>query len=53
MEPVFMILGQSSGIIASISIDEGNAVQDLKYKKLEKALLDNAQILEQPKPPAQ
>ena len=46
MEPVFMVLGQSSGIIASLAIEEGKAVQDLNYKKLEKELIKYAQILE-------
>ncbi len=33
MEPVFMVLGQSAGIIASISIDGDTAVQDTDYKR--------------------
>jgi hypothetical protein len=45
MEPVFMVLGQSSAIIASLAIDEGKAVQDLDYPKLKQELLINAQIL--------
>lgn len=50
MEPVFMILGQSSAIIASMGIDESKAVQDLEYNNLEKKLIDNEQILEQKLP---
>ncbi|WP_242118612.1 FAD-dependent oxidoreductase [Aestuariivivens sediminicola] len=46
MEPVFMILGQSSAIIACIGLDDARAVQDLDYTKLRNALLDNDQILE-------
>ena len=46
MEPVFMVLGQSSGIIACLAIEEGKSVQDLAYKKLEKELIKYAQILE-------
>jgi hypothetical protein len=46
MEPVFMILGQSSAIIACLGIEEGKAVQDLKYKKLKKELISHGQILE-------
>lgn len=46
MEPVFMILGQSSAIIASMAIDEERAVQDLEYNKLRAKLLAEKQILE-------
>ena len=46
MEPVFMVLGQSAAIAASLAIDQEVNVQDLKYKKLEKALLKNKQRLE-------
>lgn len=45
MEPVFMILGQSSAIIACLGIEEGKGVQDLKYKKLVKELSTQGQIL--------
>ena len=45
MEPVFMVLGQSSAIIASLALDEGKAVQDLEYPKLKQELLSHAQIL--------
>ena len=46
MEPVFMVLGQSAAIAASLAIEESINVQDLKYEKLEKALLKNKQRLE-------
>lgn len=46
MEPVFMILGQSSAIAACMGIDEGKAVQDLEYNKLRKELISQGQILE-------
>lgn len=46
MEPVFMVLGQSAAIIACLGIDEGNAVQDLEYNKLEKKLIGQGQIVE-------
>jgi hypothetical protein len=39
MEPTFMTLGQSSGLIASIAIDQGIAVQDVKYEEDLKPLL--------------
>lgn len=45
MEPVFMILGQSAGTAACISIDEGVAVQDLNYDKLKCQLLLDKQRL--------
>ena len=46
MEPVFMILGQSAPIAASLSIDGKIAVQDLDYEKLKSILLANKQRLE-------
>ena len=45
MEPVFMVLGQSSAIIASLAIDKGKAVQDLEYDGIKKVLLQQDQIL--------
>lgn len=46
MEPVFMILGQSSAIIACIAIEEDKAVQDLAYGDLREELIKQKQILE-------
>ena len=46
MEPVFMVLGQSSATAASIAIDDGVAVQDVNYEKLRKRLIADGQILE-------
>jgi len=46
MEPVFMILGQSSATIACLSIEEGKAVQDLDYNRLRKELISKEQLLE-------
>ncbi len=40
MEPVFMILGQSAALAASIAIDSELAVQDVPYDQL-KELMDN------------
>jgi hypothetical protein len=45
MEPVFMILGQSSGIIASIAIDGNKSIQDLKYNDIKTELEASGQIL--------
>lgn len=45
MEPVFMALGQSSGIAAAMAVKNKNPVQDVDYNTLEKILLDSGQIL--------
>ena len=46
MEPVFMILGQSAGVAAAMALDEGIAVQDIKYEQLRKSLLEKGQCLD-------
>lgn len=46
MEPVFMVLGQSAATAACQAIDEKVAVQNIDYKKLQKSLLKDKQILE-------
>lgn len=46
MEPVFMVLGQSSATAACQAIDANVAVQDLDYPKLQARLLEDKQILE-------
>lgn len=46
MEPVFMVLGQSSSVIACMAIQEDKAVQDISYDKLRKELVNLGQILE-------
>jgi hypothetical protein len=43
MEPVFMILGQSSALIACLAIDGDMAVQDLDYKTLKNELIRQGQ----------
>lgn len=48
MEPVFMVLGQSSAIAASLAIDEGVPVQNVSYEKLKPALLKAQQVLKRP-----
>jgi hypothetical protein len=45
MEPVFMALGQSSGIAAAMAVKNKNPVQNVDYNTLEKILLDSGQIL--------
>jgi hypothetical protein len=46
MEPVFMVLGQSAAIAASMAIDKKNAVQDVSYIELKKMLLEYGQRLD-------
>jgi hypothetical protein len=50
MEPVFMILGESSATAAALAIDNKVTVQDLPYAKLRERLLADGQILEWSKP---
>jgi len=45
MEPVFMMLGQSSGTAAALAAKNKVAVQKLDYPKLKKQLLKDGQIL--------
>jgi hypothetical protein len=46
MEPVFMILGQSAATAAVLALDQGIAVQDVKYSELRERLLKDGQVLE-------
>lgn len=46
MEPVFMVLGQSAAVAASLAIDRGSSVQDVPYPQLRKLLLAYDQRLE-------
>jgi len=46
MEPVFMILGQSAATAAVLALDQGIAVQDVKYPDLRERLLKDGQVLE-------
>jgi hypothetical protein len=48
MEPVFMILGQSAGVIASIAIDNNEQISELNYSKIKSALLLKGQVLNTP-----
>jgi hypothetical protein len=45
MEPVFMVLGQSAAIAASIAIDKNVQAQEVSYSELRAALIKNNQIL--------
>ncbi len=46
MEPVFMVLGQSAAIAASLAIDQEKTVQDLTYASLKPLLIQCHQRLE-------
>ncbi len=46
MEPVFMILGQSVALAACMSIDNGSAVQEIKYEELKPLLLKAGQRIQ-------
>ncbi len=48
MEPVFMILGQSSATAAVMSIEAGCAVQNLPWSSLQQRLLKDGQVLQLP-----
>lgn len=50
MEPVFMVLGQSAGTAACLSIDANIAPQDLEYDALREVLLKDGQVLEFARP---
>jgi hypothetical protein len=45
MEPVFMILGQSSATAAAMAIDGNVSVQNVEYAKLREQLLKDGQVL--------
>ncbi|MEX0774006.1 MAG: FAD-dependent oxidoreductase [Balneolales bacterium] len=46
MEPVFMILGQSSAAAADIALEQNGVVQDVPYQKLRRQLLKEGQRLD-------
>jgi hypothetical protein len=45
MEPVFMILGQSAGIMASMAIDENKYIYELDYSEIRPRLEEEGQVL--------
>ena len=45
MEPVFMILGQSAAVAATLAIDKGIALQNVDYDELKNKLLEKGAIL--------
>ena len=46
MEPVFMILGQSAGTVASMAIDKEKSIYDLSYEEIRSKLIADGQVLE-------
>jgi hypothetical protein len=46
MEPVFIILGQSAAIIASMALDEKASVQQTNYPDLKKKLIKAGQVID-------
>lgn len=46
MEPVFMVIGQSSAVIASLAIEEDKAVQEIEYNRVREMLIKLKQVLE-------
>jgi hypothetical protein len=46
MEPVYMVLGQSAAIAASLCLELGVSVQDLPYEALRGKLLETGQVLD-------
>jgi len=46
MEPVFMILGQSAGTVASLALKNRKNIHDLTYNEIKTQLIDDGQILE-------
>jgi len=46
MEPVFMILGQSAGTVASLALNKRKSIHDLTYDEISEQLINDGQILE-------
>ncbi len=46
MEPVFMILGQSAGTVASLALENDISIHDVSYAKLKEQLLKDGQVLD-------
>ena len=45
MEPVFMILGQSAGTVASMALEKKKSIYDLSYDEIMTKLIADGQIL--------
>ena len=46
MEPVFMVLGQSTSVIACMAIDQDKSVQEIEYDELRSRLTKLGQVIE-------
>ncbi len=46
MEPVFMILGQSAGVVAALALNKSVDIHDLPYSVIKEKLLQENQIIE-------
>jgi FAD dependent oxidoreductase len=46
MEPVFMILGQSAGTVASLALKNKKSIHDLTYDEIREQLISDGQIME-------
>jgi hypothetical protein len=45
MEPVFMILGQSAGVLAALALEKDISIYDVSYPEIEGKLIENGQVL--------
>lgn len=45
MEPVFMILGQSAGTVASMALDKKKSIYELTYNEIQARLVADSQVL--------
>jgi hypothetical protein len=50
MEPVFMVLGHSAGVVAAMAVEEKLPVQRVEYRALQRQLRKEKQVLEWNKP---
>jgi hypothetical protein len=45
MEPVFMILGQSAGVLAALAIENNQTIHEISYEIIKAKLIENGQVL--------
>ena len=46
MEPVFMILGQGAGTVASLALEQKKSIYDIFYNEIKEKLIADGQVLE-------